>query len=84
MEENKVGFRLTDPETMECPYPFWKKQFENGEEVFEDPEVGIALLGYKRLNKLSTDCATFSSSISEDGKGPRHMGIKVRTLSKRT
>lgn len=75
MEASESGFRLTDPEVMECPYHRWKQQFEQGDEVFEDPDVGVVVLGYERLNALSKDTGTFSSSISADGKGPRHMGV---------
>lgn len=75
MEARETGFRLTDPEVMECPYHRWREGFERGEEVFEDPDVGVAVMGYERLNRLSKDTATYSSSISADGKGPRHMGV---------
>jgi cytochrome P450 len=75
MEASGSGFRLTDAEVMECPYPRWREQFERGEEVFEDPDVGVVVMGYEQLNQLSKDTGTFSSSISADGKGPRHMGV---------
>lgn len=75
METSKAGFRLTDPEVMECPYPRWAEQFRDHELVVEDIDVGVAVLGYDNLNKLSKDTRSFSSSISADGKGPRHMGV---------
>lgn len=75
MEASETGFRLTDPEVMECPYHHWREQFERGETVFDDPDVGVAVMGYERLNRLSKDTVAFSSSITADGKGPRHMGV---------
>lgn len=67
--------RLTDPEVMKCPYGRWKELYDRGELVFEDPDVGIGVIGYDNLSELSKDTGRFSSSISADGKGPRHMGV---------
>lgn len=74
-EDGVPELRLTDPEVMECPYGHWKEMYGRDELLFEDPDVGIGVIGYDNLSRLSTDTGRFSSSISADGKGPRHMGV---------
>lgn len=74
-EAEASELRLTDPEVMECPYGHWKRLYERGDLVFEDPDVGVGVIGYQNLVDLSKDTARFSSSVSADGKGPRHMGV---------
>ncbi len=65
---------LLSPEHIECPYHLYQ-QLHRGSGVAEDPAVGVVVAGYRDLVELSRNTALFSSSISEDGKGPRHMGV---------
>jgi len=65
---------LSSVDHIECPYPNYRRlHAERG--VAVDPAVGVVVAGYDDLVDLSTDTATFSSSITQDGQGPRHMGV---------
>ena len=67
-------FRLTDPATMECPYPFYRALYE-GVPVQQEDGLGLLVAGHADVTALSLAHGLFSSSIAADGKGPRHMGI---------
>lgn len=65
---------LTSADHIECPYTVYQRlHAERG--VGVDPAVGVVVAGYHDLVDLSTDTTTFSSSITQDGQGPRHMGV---------
>lgn len=72
MAEQSTGLRLTDPDLMECPYPHYKRSFDAGERVVTDPDVGVAVLGYKELIEVAKNPKDYSSELSER---PFHMGI---------
>ena len=65
---------LTSTDHIECPYTLYQRMLAGGG-VAVDPAVGVVVAGYDDLVELSTDTATFSSSITQDGRGPRHMGV---------
>ncbi len=65
---------LSSVDHIECPYSLYQRlHAERG--VAVDPAVGVVVAGYDDLVDLSTNTATFSSSITQDGRGPRHMGV---------
>lgn len=65
---------LLSADHIECPYHLYQR-LHHGSGVAVDPAVGVVVAGYEDLVELSKNTALFSSSISEDGKGPRHMGV---------
>ncbi|EED35098.1 cytochrome p450 107b1 [Luminiphilus syltensis NOR5-1B] len=65
---------LSDPEHIECPYTLYRRLHEGGS-VAADDAIGKVVAGYDDLAALARNTQTFSSSISEDGHGPRHMGV---------
>ena len=65
---------LTSAEHIECPYHLYGR-LHRGDGVAVDPAVGVMVAGYDDIVELSKNTSLFSSSISEDGKGPRHMGV---------
>jgi cytochrome P450 len=71
---NEPKVDLSSVEHIECPYTAYQRlHAQRG--VAVDPAVGVVVAGYDDLVALSTDPATFSSSITQDGQGPRHMGV---------
>jgi cytochrome P450 len=71
---NSPNVDLSSVDHIECPYNAYQRlHAERG--VGVDPAVGVVVAGYDDLVDLSTDTATFSSSITQDGQGPRHMGV---------
>lgn len=65
---------LSAPDVVECPYRLYQRLHDVGGGAV-DPNVGVLVTRYDDLVELSRRTGTFSSSISEDGKGPRHMGV---------
>jgi len=65
---------LQSPDHIECPYHLYQR-LHAASGVAIDPLIGIAVAGYDDLVKLAKNTTLFSSSITEDGKGPRHMGV---------
>ena len=65
---------LSDNAHIESPYTLYRRMHE-GTGVAIDPEVGVAVAGYADLVDLSRNTGLFSSSITEDDRGPRHMGV---------
>lgn len=74
MHNEAVSPDLLSAEHIECPYHLYRA-LHRGSGVAEDPAVGVVVAGYEDLVELSKNTDLFSSSISEDGKGPRHMGV---------
>lgn len=77
MTQHAPEFRLTDPELMECPYPHYRRAFDNGDRVLTDPDIGVAVLGYKELTELTRDPRLYSSELSPR---PLHMGISPEPI----
>lgn len=71
---NKPIVDLSAAGHIECPYTLYQR-LHAGRGAAVDPAVGVVVAGYDDLVALSTDTATFSSSIAQDGLGPRHMGV---------
>ena len=65
---------LSDRAHIESPYTLYRRMHE-GTGVAIDPEVGVAVAGYADLVDLSRNTGLYSSSITEDDRGPRHMGV---------
>jgi cytochrome P450 len=65
---------LSDKAHIESPYTLYRRMHE-GTGVAIDPEIGVAVAGYADLVDLSRNTGLFSSSITEDDRGPRHMGV---------
>ena len=74
LRNETVSPDLLSAEHIECPYHLYQK-LHRGSGVAEDPAVGVVVAGYDDLVELSKNTGLFSSSISDDGKGPRHMGV---------
>ena len=65
---------LTANAHIESPYTLYRRMHE-GTGVAIDPEVGVAVAGYADLVDLSRNTGLYSSSVTEDDRGPRHMGV---------
>lgn len=65
---------LLSVDHIECPYHLYQR-LHLGSGVALDPAIGVVVAGYEDLVVLAKSTALFSSSISEDGKGPHHMGV---------
>ncbi|WP_052094747.1 cytochrome P450 [Pseudohaliea rubra] len=65
---------LSDEAVVQCPYATYQILHRQGG-TGVDPAIGTAVGGYQDLMALARDTATFSSSITQDGQGPRHMGV---------
>ena len=59
---------------IECPYTVYEQMHE-GNGVAVDPEIGVAVGGYADVVELAKNTGLYSSSIEEDDRGPRHMGV---------
>ena len=59
---------------IQCPYPLYHN-LHKGNALARDPAVGLTVSGYRDLVALAKNTSVFSSSITEDGQGPRHMGV---------
>ncbi|MFK7912327.1 MAG: cytochrome P450 [Pseudomonadales bacterium] len=65
---------LSTQEHIECPYHQYQQMHAQGA-IALDPNIGVNVIGYQQVVDLAKDTGTFSSSITQDGQGPRHMGI---------
>ena len=65
---------LADAGHIECPYKMYSKLHQSGG-VGVDPNIGTIVAGYDTLAALAKNTAVYSSAITEDDRGPRHMGI---------
>ncbi len=65
---------LSDPQHIECPYRAYEALHQTGG-LGRDPDIGLVVAGYDTLAALAKNTEVYSSSITEDGHGPRHMGI---------
>jgi len=72
--KNVTEVELSTKSHIECPYATYADLHAKKLTGF-DPEFGVAVFGYDDVVALSKDTATFSSSITQDGQGPRHMGV---------
>ena len=70
---------LSDPEHIQCPYHLYRRLHDAGA-VGLDPGIGVAVVGYQDLVAMSKDTGLFSSSITQDGQGPRHMGVSAEPI----
>jgi cytochrome P450 len=77
MTEEPTDFRLMDPDLMECPYPHYRRMFDEGRRVVSDPDIGVVVLGYKELVELSRNHRDYSSELSAR---PLHMGISPEPI----
>ncbi|MFT7263593.1 MAG: cytochrome P450 [Halioglobus sp.] len=59
---------------IECPYKVYSRMHE-GNGLAVDPELGVAVGGYDDVVALAKNTVLYSSSIEEDDRGPRHMGV---------
>lgn len=65
---------LAASDHIECPYKAYQRLHESGG-IGLDPNVGVIVADYDTLAAVSKNTGVYSSSITEDGRGPRHMGI---------
>ena len=65
---------LGNIEHIECPYKMYQS-LHNADGVARDPKLGTIVAGYETLAALARNTRVYSSSITEDGRGPRHMGV---------
>ena len=71
--------RLIDPETAECPYPFYAALHKE-RPVREEPGLGWLVSRYEDVRNLALNTKEFSSSVAGQD-GPRHMGVSPEPLS---
>ena len=65
---------LADTGHIECPYKMYAELHQSGG-VGVDPNIGTIVADYDTLAALAKNTAVYSSAITEDDRGPRHMGI---------
>ncbi|MGA0151413.1 MAG: cytochrome P450 [Luminiphilus sp.] len=65
---------LSDTAHIECPYKMYERLHQQGG-IGVDPNIGTVVAGYDVLAAVAKNTEVYSSSITEDGRGPRHMGI---------
>ena len=68
------NINLSDPAHIECPYTLYRELHAQGR-LGIDQDIGTAVFGYHELVAMAKDTAVYSSSITQDGQGPRHMGV---------
>ena len=73
-EDTTPEMNLADSEHIECPYKAYASLHEAGG-VGRDPNIGTIVAGYDTLAALARNTGAYSSAITEDDRGPRHMGI---------
>lgn len=73
-ENNANELDMADPGHIECPYKMYASLHESGG-VGVDPNIGTIVAGYDTLAALAKNTSVYSSAITEDDRGPRHMGI---------
>jgi len=73
-DKTSTDINLSDPQHIECPYHAYQALHQTGG-VGRDPNIGVVVAGYDTLAALAKNTEVYSSSITEDGHGPRHMGI---------
>ena len=73
-DKTSKDINLSDPQHIECPYRAYQALHQTGG-VGRDPDIGVLVAGYDTLASLAKNTEVYSSSITEDGHGPRHMGI---------
>ena len=73
-DKTSKDINLSDPQHIECPYHAYQALHQTGG-VGRDPNIGVVVAGYDTLAALAKNTEVYSSSITEDGHGPRHMGI---------
>jgi cytochrome P450 len=70
---------LTASEHIECPYKMYASLHQSGG-VGVDPNIGTIVAGYDTLAALAKNTSVYSSAITEDDRGPRHMGINTEPV----
>jgi len=65
---------LGDAAHIECPYKMYQNLHSAGG-VGQDPNIGTIVAGYDTLAALAKNTGVYSSAITEDDRGPRHLGI---------
>ncbi|MCH1610117.1 MAG: cytochrome P450, partial [Luminiphilus sp.] len=65
---------LSETSHIECPYTMYASLHQSGG-VGVDPNIGTIVAGYDTLAALARNTSVYSSAITEDDRGPRHMGI---------
>ena len=73
-DKTSTDINLSDPQHIECPYHAYQALHQTGG-VGRDPNIGVVVAGHDTLAALAKNTEVYSSSITEDGHGPRHMGI---------
>ena len=72
--KNTTEVNLADEGHIECPYKMYAELHQAGG-VGVDPSIGTIVAGYDTLAALAKNTSVYSSAITEDDRGPRHMGI---------
>ena len=70
---------LTASQHIECPYKMYASLHQSGG-VGVDPNIGTIVAGYDTLAALAKNTSIYSSAITEDDRGPRHMGINTEPV----
>jgi cytochrome P450 len=73
-DERNTEVDLGASEHIECPYKTYASLHQLGG-VGVDPTIGTIVAGYDTLAALAKNTQVYSSAITEDDRGPRHMGI---------
>lgn len=71
---------LTDPEVLECPFPYFEQLRSSGEPVHEEPGVGLLVPGYSDVLEIGKDMELFSTNIT-GGRGKHLLGLSPEPYS---
>ena len=74
VNRHPVEVNLAAEDHIECPYTLYRRLHASDQPAI-DPNLGVLVTGYQDLVALSKNTSLYSSSISADGQGPRHMGV---------
>lgn len=70
MSDHVEDFNLLDPETMECPYPFYEAIHNESADVVEVPGVGYWVGRTDKIREVALDTVTFSNEYFGDNVRP--------------
>lgn len=71
---------LTDPEVLECPFPYFERLRSSGSPVHDEPGVGHLVHGYADVVELSKHMERFSTDIT-GGRGAHLLGMSPEPYS---
>lgn len=80
-EDRQIKDRaLTDPEVLECPFPYWEALRASGSKVHDEPGVGYLVHDYADVVAIGRNMERFSTNIT-GGRGAHLLGLSPEPYS---